>query len=117
IFGTRGLFDMCANTDTHPLAQLSILGKWLIESSIRNMGMSLAFAVGGALPIPVAGPALAAISKILLSVASVTLTLGFMLFYVLPFMPFLYFFFAVGGWVKGLFEAMVGVPLWALAHL
>ena len=32
-------------------------------------------------------------------------------------MPFLYFFFAVGGWIKGLFEAMVGVPLWALAHL
>ena len=25
--------------------------------------------------------------------------------------------FAVGGWVKGLFEAMVGVPLWALAHI
>jgi conjugal transfer/type IV secretion protein DotA/TraY len=32
-------------------------------------------------------------------------------------MPFLYFFFAVTGWVKGLFEAMVGIPLWALAHI
>ena len=30
---------------------------------------------------------------------------------------FLYFFFGVGSWLKGLFEAMVGIPLWALAHL
>ena len=32
-------------------------------------------------------------------------------------MPFLFFFFAVGTWVKTIFEAMVGVPLWALAHI
>jgi len=42
---------------------------------------------------------------------------GFVLFYVVPFMPFVYFFFALGGWVKGIFEAMVGVPLWIVAHL
>ncbi|MCK5375053.1 MAG: DotA/TraY family protein, partial [Alphaproteobacteria bacterium] len=30
---------------------------------------------------------------------------------------FIYFFFAVGGWIKGLFEAMIGAPLWALAHI
>jgi hypothetical protein len=58
-----------------------------------------------------------AAAKMLLAVATITITIGFMLFYVLPFMPFLYFFFAVGGWIKGLFEAMVGVPLWALAHM
>jgi conjugal transfer/type IV secretion protein DotA/TraY len=45
------------------------------------------------------------------------LTAGFALFYVVPFLPFLYFFFSVGGWIKGIFEAMVGVPLWALAHI
>ena len=43
--------------------------------------------------------------------------MGFVLYYILPFMPFIYFFFAVGSWVKAIFEAMVGVPLWALAHL
>lgn len=117
IFGTRGLFDMCANTKVHPLAQLSILGKGLIEASIRNLGLSIAASLGGAFPIPIVGAALSAASSILLSVAGITITMGFMLFYVLPFMPFLYFFFAVGGWIKGLFEAMVGLPLWALAHL
>ena len=43
--------------------------------------------------------------------------IGFVLYYVIPLMPFIYFFFAVGGWIKAIFEAMVGVPLWALAHL
>lgn len=50
-------------------------------------------------------------------IAGLGLTVGFVLFYVIPFLPFVYFFFAVGGWVKGIFEAMVGAPLWALGHL
>jgi len=45
------------------------------------------------------------------------LTAGFVLFYVLPFLPFVYFYFAAASWIKAIFEAMVGVPLWALAHL
>jgi conjugal transfer/type IV secretion protein DotA/TraY len=45
------------------------------------------------------------------------LGIGFVLFYVVPFLPFIYFFFAVGAWIKTIFEAMVGVPLWALAHI
>jgi conjugal transfer/type IV secretion protein DotA/TraY len=53
----------------------------------------------------------------MMTTAFIGLTAGFILFYVLPFLPFLYFFFAVGAWVKSIFEAMVGVPLWALAHL
>jgi conjugal transfer/type IV secretion protein DotA/TraY len=117
VLGTRGLFNMCANADTHPLAQLSILGKGLVEASIRNLALATAFGAASYLPIPFIGPAAGAASSMLVSVATITISIGFLLFYVLPFMPFLYFFFAVGGWIKGLFEAMVGVPLWALAHL
>lgn len=120
IFGTQGLFDMCANPNVHPVAQLSSLGKGLIEASIRNLGYSLASGVlGGAayiLEVPF-GPALDSASGFFSAIAGITMLIGFMLFYIMPFLPFLYFFFAVGGWVKGLFEAMVGVPLWALAHL
>jgi len=117
VFGTRGLFDMCQSADVHPLAQLSVLGKGLVEASIRNLGLAVGAGALGMLPVSFIGIAGSAASSILLSVASITITMGFILFYVLPFMPFLYFFFAVGGWIKGLFEAMVGVPLWALAHL
>jgi conjugal transfer/type IV secretion protein DotA/TraY len=117
IFGTRGLFNMCANTDTHPLAQLSILGKGLVEASIRNLMLAVGFGALSTVPIPFIGAASGAAASILTSIATMTITMGFLLFYVVPFMPFLYFFFAVGAWVKGIFEAMVGVPLWALAHL
>jgi conjugal transfer/type IV secretion protein DotA/TraY len=116
IFGTQGLFDMCANANTHPLAQLATTGKGLVDASIRNFGGAAVFGVGSIVG-GAFGPALGAVSSFASSIASIGILIGFILFYIVPFMPFLYFFFAVGGWVKGLFEAMVGLPLWALAHI
>ncbi len=116
IMGTQGLFDMCRNADVHPLAQLSSTGKGLVDAAIRNIGIGTGMGAGAILAGKF-GPALQAASGFFFAVASVGILIGFILYYVVPFMPFLYFFFAVGGWVKGLFEAMVGVPLWALAHL
>jgi len=116
VMGTQGLFDMCRNADIHPLAQISATGKGLVEAAIRNLGLAFGTGAAGLLE-GYFGPSLQAASSFFISVASVGILIGFILYYVIPFMPFLYFFFAVGGWVKGLFEAMVGVPLWALAHL
>lgn len=125
IFGVKGLFDMrCNNKDqVHPLAQLTSIGKGLIDSSVRNLATAMgAAALGGiSKALPNFGGDLSAMgqaaSQFFLSMATIGLSIGFLLFYILPFMPFLYFFFAVGAWVKGIFEAMVGAPLWALAHL
>ena len=89
----------------------------MIEASIRNIGGGAALGAVSMLSIPYLGTAAGAASSLLLTVASITISMGFLLFYVIPFMPFLYFFFAVGGWIKTIFEAMVGAPLWALAHL
>ena len=116
VLGLQGLFDMCANADIHPLAQLSSLGKGMVEAAVRNLGLSLGSGAGGILA-GYFGPMLNAASQFFGTVASIGILLGFILFYIVPFLPFLYFMFAVGGWVKGIFEAMVGVPLWALAHL
>lgn len=123
LFGTQGLFDLRdpANQNVHPLALLTALGKGLIEASIRNValgatgqGVQILSSLGGS----EMGNALGeAFSGIMYSIATMTLTAGFILYYILPFLPFMYFFFAVGNWVKGIFEAMVGVPLWALAHI
>ena len=113
LFGTKGLFDMCENEQIHPLAQISGLGKSLMETSVRNIGLGALF---GAIGLGGVAPS-AAISSFFITIASITIMIGFILYYVVPFMPFLYFLFALGGWVKGIFEAMVGVPLWALAHL
>jgi hypothetical protein len=128
IFGLEGLLsirDTAKDADgnvvqIHPLAKLSALGKGLIESAVRNMGFAVASsALGGALNIlaPQIGPGLMAASSMFVSIAVIGLSIGFITYYILPFLPFIYFFFALGGWVKGIFEAMVGAPLWALAHL
>lgn len=115
ILGTDGLYNMRSNPDTHPLAMLSGVGRSLVESSIN----SIAWALGGATGLSIFGFKASAklVGSFLVMAAMIGLTVGVILFYIIPFLPFIYFFFAVGGWVKGIFEALVGVPLWALAHI
>ena len=115
ILGTEGIFNLCKNADKHPIAQLSVAGRGLIEAAIRNIG----FSIGGGLAaiVPYFGPVAAAAGGFFGSIASIGLLIGFILYYMVPLLPFLYFFFAVGTWIRGIFEAMVGVPLWALAHI
>ena len=120
IFGLNGLFTIRENATTHPMAQLSGIGRSIVESAIRNLMTAMGFAfLGGMVEIlePQQGGAFHAISGMFVTLTTMGLSIGFILYYVLPFLPFMYFYFAVGSWVKSIFEAMVGVPLWALAHL
>lgn len=122
LFDSYGLYDMTKNEAlaVHPLAQMSALGKSMLDAAIRNLMAATIFSAGGGAvgTFNIAGgKALEAISGIFLSLFMMGIAMGFLLFYILPFLPFIYFYFAVLGWVKGIFEAMVGVPLWALAHL
>ncbi len=123
LLGTDGLTSIRgANLHLHPMAQLVAVGKGLVNAAVRNMAGSTTSAfLGGMLKglngfenIDGIGEAA---SHVFFSMAFLGLTAGFVLFYVLPFLPFLYFYFAVASWVKAIFEAMVGVPLWALAHM
>jgi conjugal transfer/type IV secretion protein DotA/TraY len=120
LFGTEGLFSMRRNDNVHPLAQLTGVGRSLIETSLRNLTYASVGGAGGALLAQISqftGATAANFSSFLVTISMIGLTAGFILFYIVPFLPFIYFFFALGGWVKGIFEAMVGAPLWAMAHL
>lgn len=121
IMGTDGLFDIRgANVSTHPLVQLIMIGKGMVESTIRNLGVAAGASFMGGIAKAAGSGAnnfFSGVSGMMTSTAFLGLTVGIVLFYVLPFLPFIYFFFAVGSWIKTIFEAMVGVPLWALAHL
>lgn len=124
-FGTSGLYRLADNEGTHPLAMLVGMGRSLVEAALKNLGFSIASATAGGLlssldGLPIAGEGAQAASTaigFLMTFVMIGLTIGFVLYYVIPFMPFVYFFFAFSGWVKGIFEAMVGAPLWALAHI
>ncbi len=123
LMGTGGLAAMrTSNAHLHPLAQLVMVGKGLVDSAVTNLAGSTGSAFLGGMAKAMGGydksaAVLNAASDVLLSTAFMGLTAGFVLYYILPFMPFVYFYFAVASWIKAIFEAMVGVPLWALAHL
>jgi conjugal transfer/type IV secretion protein DotA/TraY len=121
LLGTSSLFQLDKNTNIHPLAQLVSVGSALIESATINFGFAIGAGIGGGLAhfmdMPAGKTIALSAAKFSWQIAMIGLMIGFVLLYVLPFLPFMYFFFAIGGWVKSIFEAMVGIPLWALAHL
>ncbi len=124
-FGTSGLFSMRRNTTIHPLAQLTQLGKSMMFACFRNLTIgTIISAAGGTLqasqensPLGEIGKGVTMIGDAISALGMGTMSMAFVLAYVLPFMPFIYFFFALGSWVKAIFEAIVAMPLWALAHI
>lgn len=134
IFGTTGLFNIRAtqaigspvatadNREVIPLALLSSLGKGLIDAAVVHFGVVIGGSIGeGMLGIlnsfSGAKVGIKTASTFVKAVAQSIIVMGAVLYYVLPFLPFVYFLFAISGWIKSIFEAMVAMPLWALAHL
>lgn len=120
IFGTSGLFDMRNNRDVHPMAQLTALGSGMLNAVTRNALFATGLMAGKNLLggiTPLGGQMAGAMQGFFFSMVAATIAIAVLLYYVLPLMPFLYFFFAVGAWVKSIFEAIVAMPLWALGHL
>lgn len=120
LFGKAGIFDFRANSEVFPLAKLAMFGRELIDRTVLMIASRTVMAAAGGVLGAEMGP-LGQVSKALGpalgTFATVGFSIGILLYYVVPMMPFIYFFFAVGRWVKSIFEAMVAVPLWALAHL
>lgn len=120
IFGLTPIMTMRDMNHVHPLAQLSAVGRNLIENAITNLALAAGASFVGGVMNEVAGGyggAMTGLSGFFTALAFIGILIGSVLYYILPFMPFLYSFFAVSGWLKSIFEAMVGVPLWALSHL
>jgi hypothetical protein len=125
-FSESMLFDKEGNNQVSPMAQLVSIGRILIDKAILGVTVSAAsYAIGSAAHISAGdnktqhalGSLAAVAGGFTMTIALIGLSAGFVLYYMLPLLPFIYFFFAVGRWVKVIFEALVGVPLWALAHM
>ncbi|MDD3289031.1 MAG: DotA/TraY family protein [Alphaproteobacteria bacterium] len=71
------------------------------------------FAVGGAL----IGAGLQAVAGLIITFGFIFIFTGVMIGFVLPMVPFVRFFFNIMTWLIVLFEAVVSMPLFALAHL
>lgn len=93
-------------------------GHDMVSGSLGFLGAGALVGAAGLVPKfeKIAGAA-SAIAGVLFAIAAIGFTAGVFLAYILPLMPFIYFCFAVIGWVLEIFEAIIAMPLWALAHL
>lgn len=96
----------------------------MVSRSLVFAGLGTALGLGdaaaSAAPDPrfkFAGELAGAAAGFIFVIAGIALTVGVFLAYFLPIIPFMYFSFAVISWVLEIFEAIVAMPLWALAHL
>ena len=118
IFGASSLYDVKDNPSLDPMARMTAGGHSIVTGALIAFGVGAASSgvsiIAGDNTV---GNIAGGIASIAFAIATIGLFAGVMLAYVLPIMPFVYFSFAVMGWILEIFEAIVAMPLWALAHL
>jgi conjugal transfer/type IV secretion protein DotA/TraY len=98
-------------SEVNPLAELAIIGDNLMTHSVALFGMAGAlFAAGD-------DGKFIFLALLLASFASIGFVAGIVLLYVTPLMPFIHFLFAVVAWIMSILEALISIPLVAVAHL
>ena len=117
ILGTNGVIDVVQNRGVYPLAMLSGLGKSMVDAALRNLWVGIVGQGIGHIMDGFLNGLMKVGSSFTFRFGMIGLGIGFILYYVLPILPFVYFFFAFSGWIKSIFEAVVAMPLWALAHI
>lgn len=122
LFGAEAIKQFRNSPGTNPLADLVALGHGLYTKGMSYIDFIVASLLGHAALgwIPVIGGVTGFASQIatfMIFAATVGIGVGVFLYYVVPLLPFIFFFFSITAWVLEVVEAMVGLPLWALAHI
>jgi conjugal transfer/type IV secretion protein DotA/TraY len=111
------------NRNLDPMASLISAGYSITQKSWGYILMGFGASGAGAIAnlIPGVGGVISGLASFMGSVmillGAIGLSAGLILYLLLPVFPFIYFFFAIVSWVMEIFEAIVAMPLWALAHL
>lgn len=131
VFRTEGLRLLRTTPTLDPMIVLVSAGDRMIQGSMAAFTMGMASRViaesvsdSWFTSIPFIGTAIDIAAKTVIAFGAffvATALIGFMagvvLFYLLPLLPFVYFFFSIIGWGLSVVEAVVAGPLWALAHV
>lgn len=117
-FLLSGLYNdiKISSASLHPLGQVIDWGNTLIYYAEAAFVLAMLFTVMGRI-IVWAKPAFDALSNLLITLGKILIVPGFILMFVVPLLPFLYFTFAVIEWVVSIVEAVIGIPLWALSFI
>ena len=138
IFQLGELENLRDNASANPLVLMQSAGDTLLTRSLSGLGIFVAsvavkefkesnfggFLLSFANRVPFLGTLISGainifyvLGPLILAFSLIGLAAAIVLYYILPIIPFMYFFFAVVGWVLEIFEAIVAMPLWALGHL
>lgn len=117
-FGYIGSGVNTALSQINPLAELAAIGDWIINKSL--LLMTVAFGgpmVASLLPASKVGDISLGMSTFLFIIGAMGFGVGVTLFYMLPLLPFIRFLVAIAGWLLNVLEAVIAIPLMAVAHL
>lgn len=112
ITAVANLIATSGGPNTSPMLMLQVEGHMLLLLSFAGIAAScLSAAAGAGFSI---GPLWGAVG---LAIFSPCLMTGILLAFILPFVPLIRFFFAAAHWLLSVAEAVISVPIFALAHL
>lgn len=124
IFGSQGQYFLVdlqgfgTANPTYPMAQLSMVGEEIIGKSLYAFGLMAAISLAGnALPFVDVNMGETALFSMLGTLAMAGFAAGIVLMYYIPLLPWVRVTFAVLTWIISVFEAVIMVPIAALAHL
>jgi len=100
----------------NPLGQVIGWGSKLIYTSEVMFTLSIVFGFVSNFAFW-GSSVLGAMSTVLMAVAKIIIVPGFILMFIVPLLPFMYFTFAVIEWIASIVEAVIGLPLWALTFI
>lgn len=115
-YGAEVLIKMVGGNDVYPLAQLAAIGHMILG---LGMGIQVGLLV---VQVLVQGATIGALAGLGIwdmigSLGTILMIAGLMLKIYVPLIPFMRVIFAVLTWIISVFEAVVMVPIAALAHL
>jgi len=108
---------------TYPMAILTEIGDTIVTSSMWTFGLlALISIIGGFLPDAAGGDSakmimMGVVGDFLGFITTLGFVPGMVLLYYVPLIPWIRVIFAVVAWIVSVFEAVVMVPVVALAHL
>lgn len=100
----------------NPLGQVIGWGNTLVVTAEVAFGISIALSIAAKIWVMASG-ALTALATIAATIGKVLIAPGFVLMFIVPMLPFMYFTFAVIEWIVSIVEAVIGIPLWALTFI
>ncbi len=119
---TSSLRDMAKFSayDLHPLGTVISWGQTFMHTAFKAYTIAIAASIVlGAIQVlfgmvvSLGSP----VSTIAIAIGNLFLLPGFVLAFVIPFIPAFYFMFAVLEWIISIVEAVIAMPLWALSFL